>query len=134
MNSTHKESAAYHLSKVDTVFKHRVLWCAIAEKLRRFDGATEDVLLMKKVKADVCAERFDKIRPTHNLCFLCDYSLFAHPEGDNGCSCPLLNKEQPFADMCLNGLYADVIDYFHEHDFKKASETALKIAFLPVVN
>ena len=133
MNSTHKESTAYPLSKADTVFKHRVLWYAIAEKLRQFDSATEDVLLME-VKADVCAERFDKIRPAHNLCFLCDYSLFAHPEGDNCSSCPLLSKDQPFADMCLNGLYFDVIDYFHEHDFKKASETALKIAFLPVVN
>ena len=84
--------------------------------------------------AENLAERFDKIRPAHNLCFLCDYSLFAHPEGDNCSSCPLLSKDQPFADMCLNGLYFDVIDYFHEHDFKKASETALKIAFLPVVN
>ena len=133
MNSTHKESTAYPLSKVDTVFKHRVLWCAIAEKLRQFDNAPEYIFFIK-VKENVYAERFDKIRPAYNLCFLCDYSLFAHPEGDNGCSCPLLNKEQPFADMCLNGLYADVIDYFHEHDFKKASEAALKIAFLPVVN
>ena len=80
MTSTHKESTTYPLSKTDTVFKHRVLWCAIAEKLRQFDSAAEDVLLMK-AKADVYAERFDKIRPAHNLCFLCDYSLFAHPEG-----------------------------------------------------
>ena len=131
------DKTAYPLSKADTVFKHRVLWCAIAEKLRQFDNATEYILeyiFFIKVKENVCAERFDKIRPAHNLCFLCDYSLFAHPEGDNCSSCPLLSKDQPFADMCLNGLYFDVIDYFHEHDFKKASETALKIAFLPVVN
>lgn len=133
MNSTHKESMAYPLTKADMVFKHRVLWCAIAEKLRQFDGATEDVLLME-IKADVYAERFGKIRPSQHLCFLCDFSLFAHPEGDNCSSCPLLSKDQPFADMCLNGLYFDVIDYFHMHDFQKASETALKIAFLPVVN
>lgn len=133
MNSTHKESTAYPLSKADTVFKHRVLWCAIAEKLRRFDSATGYIFFIG-VKADVYAERFGKIQPAHNLCFLCDYTLFAHPEGDNCSSCPLLSKNQPFSDMCLNGLYADVIDYFHEHDFKKASETALKIAFLPVVN
>ncbi len=133
MDSTHKESTAYSLSKADTVFKHRVLWCAIAEKLRQFDGAAEDILLME-VKADVFAERFDKIRPAHYLCFLCDYSLFTHPEGYICSSCPLLSKDQPFSDMCLNGLYFDVIDYFHEHDFKKASEAALKIAFLPVVN
>lgn len=129
MNSTHKESTAYPLSKADTVFKHRVLWCAIAEKLRRFDGATEDISLME-VKADVYAERFGKIRPPQHLCFLCDYALFAH----DCSSCPLLDKDQPFSDMCLNGLYFDVIDYFHEHDYKKASETALNIAFLPVVN
>lgn len=133
MNSTHKESTVYSLTKADTVFKHRVMWCAIAEKLRRFDGATEDILLME-VKADVFVERFDKIRPAYNLCFLCNYSLLAHQKGNNCSNCPLLSKDQPFSDMCLNGLYFDVIDYFHEHDFKKASETALKIAFLPVVN
>lgn len=133
MNSTQKESKAYPLSKADTVFKHRVLWSAIAEKLRQFDGAAEDIFFIE-VKVGVYVERFDKIRPAHNLCFLCDYSLFAHPEGDNCSSCPLLSKDQPFSDMCLNGLYFDVIDYFREHDFKKASETALKIAFLPVVN
>ena len=133
MNSTHKESTAYPLSKADAVFKHRVLWCAIAEKLRRFDGATEDISLME-VKADVYAERFGKIRPPQHFCFLCDYALLARPKGGNCSSCPLLSKDQPFSDMCLNGLYFDVIDYFHEHNLKKASETALKIAFLPVVN
>ena len=114
------------LTKADAVFKHRVLWCALADYIEK--GIIKDTVAELKYK--VLKERF----PTYaeNLvynCFLCTYA--------NGCiSCPLQDITQS---DCLGGLYRNFDFVYHMEgrelgDFSEAAKTALKIAFLPVIN
>lgn len=114
------------LTKADAVFKHRVLWCAIADYIEK--GIIKDTI--GELKYTVLIERF----PAYALnldydSFLCTYAL--------GCErCPLQNITQ---DNCLGGLYRNFDFYYHTEgrelgDFSEAVKTALKIAFLPVIN
>lgn len=114
------------LTKADAVFKHRVLWCAMAEYMSK--GIIKDTIAGLKYK--VLKERF----PTYTgvldyNCFLCTYAL--------DCSrCPLQDITQ---DNCLGGLYEHFSFAYYEDgiklgDFSEAAKTALKIAFLPVIN
>ena len=115
-----------YLTKADAVFKHRVLWCAIADYIEK--GIIKDTI--RELKYMVLRERFPAYAEILDYdCFLCAYAL--------GCSrCPLQDITQI---NCLNGLYRQFdFSYYAEcrelGDFSKAVKTALKIAFLPVIN
>ena len=129
-----------HLTKVDAVFKHRIMWCAVAEKLRRLEGSGLEVSL-EKIKEDVIYTRFLKLYRPFACCFLCDYTVeVAPPIHGSVCKfCPLmeLSLSQKLLDNvgeCLNGLFSVVCARISDCEFKKASKTALEIAFLPIVN
>ena len=119
------------LTKADAVFKHRVLWCAMADYIEK--GVIKDTVAELKYK--VLKERF----PTYALnleynCFLCTYAL---EYNWFDCErCPLQNITQS---DCLDGLYRQFDAEYHMKgrelgDFSEAVKTALKIAFLPVIN
>lgn len=114
------------LTKADAVFKHRVFWCAMAEYMSK--GIVKDTI--GELKYTVLIERF----PAYALnldcnCFLCTYALDCK-------RCPLQDITQS---DCLKGLYRnfDFVYYVEGRelgDFSEAVKTALKIAFLPVIN
>lgn len=129
-----------HLTKIDAVFKHRVMWCAIAEILRQLEGFGLEVSL-EKIKEDVIYTRFLKLHRPLASCFLCDYTVEVAPalHGSACDICPLmeLSSSQKLSDCvgeCLNGLFSVVCARISDCEFKKASKTALEIAFLPVIN
>ena len=114
------------LTKADAVFKHRVLWCAMADYIEK--GIIKDTVA--ELKYEVLKERF----PAYALnldynCFLCTYALDCE-------HCPLQDITQS---NCLGGLYRNFDFVYHMEgrelgDFSEAVKTALKIAFLPVIN
>lgn len=114
------------MTKTDAVFKHRVLWCAIADYIEK--GIIKDTTV--ELKYTVLIERFPAY--TLNLeynCFLCTYALDCK-------RCPLQDITQS---DCLKGLYRNFDFVYHVEgrklgDFSEAVKTALKIAFLPVIN
>lgn len=114
------------LTKADAVFKHRVLWCAMAEYIAK--GIVEDAIY--ELKEMVLEERFPNYAGVLNYnCFLCSYACICE-------RCPLQNITQ---DNCLGGLYEHFSFAYYEDgiklgDFSEAAKTALKIAFLPVIN
>lgn len=114
------------LTKVDAVFKHRVIWCAMAEYMSKGIVAST----ISALKDMVLEERFPYYFGMLDCnCFLCTYALDCE-------RCPLQNITQS---DCLGGLYRnfDSVYYIEGRelgDFSEAVKTALKIAFLPVIN
>ena len=114
------------LTKADAVFKHRVLWCAMAEYMSK--GIVEDTIAGLKYK--VLKERFSAYTMAYAMDlahkgFLCMYKLDCN-------RCPL---QDITVNSCLNGLdYKFFLAYHVESDYSEAVKTALKIAFLPVIN
>lgn len=120
------------MTKTDAVFKHRVLWCAMADYIEK--GIIKDTVA--ELKYEVLKERF----PAYALnldynCFLCTYALDCK-------RCPLQDITQS---DCLKGLYRKFdyvvyrmagreLGYFPEAVKTVAVKIALKIAFLPVIN
>lgn len=129
-----------HLTKIDAVFKHRIMWCAVAEKLRQLEGSNQFITI-SDVKREVIDTRFSKIPSPDARCFMCDYAIEAMPSiHGSACKfCPLmeLSLGQKLTDCigtCLNGLYSIVEAEILYGNYTKASKTALEIAFLPVIN
>lgn len=114
------------LTKADAVFKHRVLWCAMAEYMSR--GIFADTI--NKLKDAVLEEHFPYYFDVLDYnCFLCTYAHVCE-------RCPLQDITQ---DICLGGYYEHFNFAYYEEgikhgDFSDAVKTALKIAFLPVIN
>lgn len=114
------------LTKADAVFKHRVLWCAMAEYMSK--GIVEDAIY--ELKEMVMEKRFPNyVGVLDYSCFLCTYALACE-------RCPL-------QDITQGGCLAGYFEHFHFayyeegrelRDFSEAVKTALKIAFLPVIN
>lgn len=110
------------LTKSDAVFKHRVLWCAMADYMSKGIVAST----ISALKDMVLEERFPNYAGVLDYnCFLCTYA--------NDCNrCPL---QDITVNSCLNGLdYKFFLAYHVESDYSEAVKTALKIAFLPVIN
>ena len=119
------------LTKADAVFKHRVLWCAMADYMSKgivkctIDGLKEMIL----------EERFPNyVGVLDYNCFLCTYARDCE-------RCPLqdIKKDNCLEDNRLDGYYEQFnFAYYKEGrklgDFSGAVKTALKIAFLPVIN
>lgn len=120
------------LTKADAVFKHRVLWCAMADYLSKgivnctIDGLKEMIL----------EERFPNyVGVLDYNCFLCTYSHYCK-------RCPLqdITQDNDMApDNCLNGYFDHFYFAYYEECknseiFSGAVKTALRIAFLPVIN
>lgn len=114
------------LTKADAVFKHRVIWCAMAEYMSK--GIVEDTIAGLKYK--VLKERFSAYTMAYAMDlahkgFLCMYKLDCN-------RCPL---QDITVNSCLNGLDYKFFLAYHMHgDYSEAVKTALKIAFLPVIN
>lgn len=113
-------------TKADAVFKHRVLWCAMADYISK--GIVTNTI--SALKDMVLEERFPYYfgKLDYNS-FLCTYA--------RGCEhCPLQDITQ---DNCLGGLYKHFDSvYYIVGDYSEAAKIALKIAlkiaFLPVIN
>lgn len=114
------------LTKADAVFKHRVLWCAMADYIEK--GIIKDTV--SELKNKVLEERFPAYTGVLDYnCFLCTYARECE-------HCPLQDITQS---DCLGGLYRNFDFVYHMEgrelgDFSEAAKTALKIAFLPVIN
>ena len=114
------------LTKADAVFKHRVLWCAMADYMSKGIVAST----ISALKDMVLEERFPYYFGVLDYnCFLCTYARDCE-------HCPLQDITQ---DKCLDGLYKhfDSVYYIEGRelgDYSEAVKTALKIAFLPVIN
>lgn len=114
------------LTKADAIFKHRVLWCAMADYMSKGIVAST----ISTLKDMVLEERFPYYFGVLNYnCFLCTYARDCE-------HCPLQDITQ---DICLGGCYEHFnFAYYQEGrklgDFSGAVKTALKIAFLPVIN
>lgn len=114
------------MTKTDAVFKHRVLWCAMADYIAA--GIVENTIT--ELKTDVLIERFPDYAGVLDYdCFLCTYACVCE-------RCPLQDIAQS---DCLCGLYRN-FDFAYNTigrklgDFSEAVKIALKIAFLPVIN
>ena len=114
------------LTKADAVFKHRVLWCAMADYISK--GVVASTI--STLKDMVLEERFPNYAGVLDYnCFLCTYARDCE-------HCPLQDITQS---DCLGGLYRNFDFVYHMEgrelgDFSEAVKTALKIAFLPVIN
>lgn len=136
-------------TKQDAIFKHRIMWCHIAQYLEKWidsEYAFKGGVITAKL--DAFHARFSKCIPPllKGNCFLCHYAcemiisdfgidpLKIPPDlitAMNPCElyCPL-NDYANSGGKCLCGLYNKITTALDDDNLKEASKIAYEIAFL----
>lgn len=128
------------VTKKELIKAHRILWNYIAEQnangynISKYDAFNE--IKWELYFSSTNFVELDNLFMNHNSCFACIYSVNKNPCMTSDCKyCPFvwedLGYSCSFCD-CVNSYYALWIVAIENHNIKKASEYAHKIANLPL--